>query len=416
MRLLLLFLLVFNLSYGGAKVQEWVLPNGLTLLLKETQGKGIVGGYVLIRSGVHGEKKRGLTNLMAVLLTKGSKNFSPYEVASSFEDYGGSISASSTDDFVEIGFATKVEGLKKALEVIKDLLENPLFDEEALQREKINAISTIRARKERAFELAMDNLRKLTYKGTPYEYPPIGIEEDIQSITREDLVVRWYEILKGKNTVVALVGDFKAEDVRPMLEETFSSIPSGEYVIQRWTMELGEDKVEHVKRPGEQATILCAFSAPEITSKDYFAFRVLNSVMGDGMTSKLFKELREEKGYAYATYSMYPSRLFSPRLFAYIGTSPIKGEDALRDMIKVIKESDINQEDVEIAKSKIVGSYLLDQDTRIRQAWYLAFFQTMGLGWKTFEEFPDRIQEVRLEDVRRVRNHIQKHHCVVVQP
>ncbi len=413
---LLFFLLMVSVSFGGQKVQEMVLPNGVKIVLKETTGKGIVSGYVFVRSGTHGEEKRGLTYLTALLLTKGTEKFSSYQIASTFEDYGGSVFSSSADDYVEMGFSTKVEGLEKALEVLRDILLNPSFNEENLQREKNNAIVSIRARRERAQELAMDSLRRITYAGTSYEYAPLGKEEDLQNITREDVLRRWREILKGKNVVVSLVGDIKAQDVKPLLERAFGDIPSGEYSMRAENTYIREDRLEVVKRAGSQATIMCAFNAPNFKSDDYFAFKVLNAVLGEGMTSKLFDELREKKGYAYATYSFYPTRLHSPRLFAYIGTSPDKRDDALKDLLEVVRHAPIGEEDVSIAKGKIVGGFLLDKQTRLRQAWQLGFFEVMGLGWRMDEEYPERIQKVSGEDILRVRGLIDKRHCIVVEP
>ncbi|MEJ7620599.1 MAG: pitrilysin family protein [Aquificaceae bacterium] len=417
MRFIILLLFLLSLSFGGARVQEYILENGVKLITKETTGKGIVSGVIFIRSGTHGEKRRGLTNLTALLLTKGTKTYSSYQIASTFEDYGGSIYASVSDDYVEIGFSTKVEGLKEGLRVIRSMLLEPLFSEEDLERERRNVLQAIRARREKGQELAVDALRRITYKGSNYEVFPLGLEEDVKAISREDVINRWQEILRSKNVVVSLVGDFKTEQVLPMLREVFSEIPEGEYPLNPVDVPMREDLLERVKRPGSQATVLCAFDAPEFNGREYFAFKVLDAVLGDGMTSKLFKELREKRGYAYAVYSTYPTRLSSPRLIAYIGTSPEKKEDALRDLVEVIKNSKITPEDVELAKNKIVGDFLLARQTRARQAWYLGFFEVMGFGWKMDSEYVDKIRSVSFEEVQALREkYLKIHHCVVVEP
>ncbi|RMH06052.1 MAG: insulinase family protein [Aquificota bacterium] len=415
--LIIFLLFALSFSFGGAKVKEYVLENGVKLIIKETKGKGIVAGTVFIRSGTHGEEKRGLTNLTALLLTKGTKRYSAYEIASAFEDYGGGIGSLASDDYVEISFSTKTEGLRRGLEVIKSMLIEPLFSEEDLQREKQNQIKAIQSKRERGYELAMEALRSITYKGTNYEVSPLGREEEVASISRQDVIKRWQEILKGKNVVVSLVGDFKEEEVLPYLKEVFSSIPAGEYEIKQKEVGVKENIVQRIKREGTQATVLCAFDGPPFKSEEYFAFKVFDAVLGDGMTSKLFRELREEKGYAYAVYSMYPTRLSNPRLIAYIGTSPEKKEDALRDMVSLVKNASITLEDVEVAKSKIIGSFLLAHQTRARQAWYLGFFEVMGFGWKMDEEYPERIKKVSYEDVLKVKErYVNFHHCVVVEP
>ncbi|WP_448588219.1 M16 family metallopeptidase [Thermocrinis sp.] len=414
--MILIIFLFFSLAYGGPNLREVVLENGVKLILKETKGKGIISGYIFVKGGTHGEEKRGTTNLVASLLTKGTKTYSSYEIASAFEDWGGFISSSSADDYVEISFSTRPEGLDRALKVISSVLLEPSFKEEDMEVEKARILSAIRSRRESGFELAMERLRLITYRGTAYEVSPLGKEEDIQRITREDLLRRWNELLKGKNVIVAVVGDLELSEMESKLSKTFSLIPAGEFRFKSDSVPVNGRFVERVKREGAQATILCAFQGMPL-SQDFFAFRVLNSVLGDGMTSLLFDELREKRGYAYATYSMYPTRLFSPRLFAYIGTSPEKKEDALRDLIWVIEKASITKEDVELAKKKIIGGYLLDRQTRLRQAFYLGFWEVMGFGYKMEEEYTRSIERVSLEDVLRVRRILENnHHCVVVEP
>ncbi len=415
---LLFLLMLFTLSFGGGKVHELVLDNGVKILMKETHGSGIVSGVIFIKSGVHGEKKRGLTYLTALLLTKGTKKYTSYDIASAFEDYGGSISASATDDYVEIDFATKVEGLKRGLEVLQSMLYEPAFNQEDLSREKMNVINAIRSKRERGMDFAMEHLRALTFKGTAYEVSPLGKEEDVNSISREDVIKRWGEILKGEDVVVSIVGDFKAQQVESMIKEAFSKVPSGAYKgFEQKDVYIEADEIQRVKRPGAQATVLCAFNAPSIKSQDAFTFKVLTSALGSGMTSKLFKELREKRGYAYATYAYYPTRYFSPRMFAYVGTSPEKGESALKDLIKVVQSSELTEEDVKLAKSKIIGDFLLDHQTRLKQAWYLGFYEIMGFGWKMDQMYPDKIAKVSFEDVVKLqKEYLKKYQCVLVEP
>ncbi len=417
-KLLLLTVLTLNLSFGGTKVLERTLPNGVKLLVKETEGKGIVSGVVFFRGGQHHERKRGETHLLFTLLLKGSENYpSSYEVSLPFERYGGYIYSSSGSDFSEVGFATKTEGLDEALKVLEDVINRPLLREEDLQREKENTIVAIRSKRERGMEFAMEELRKLTYRETPYETSPLGTEESVRSIKREDLLRRLEEIRKGGNVVVSVVGDMPAGEVLDKLTAVFSQLEEGRIELRKELKPIEKEETRRVKREGTQATVLCAFNAPPKDSEDYFTFKVLSSALGDGMTSILFRELREKRGYAYATYAFYPTWMSAPRLFSYIGTSPEKREGALRDMVSLVRNPELTEEGVEIAKKKIVGDFLLDHQTRLRQAWYLGFYEVMGFGWRMDEEFTRKIEGVRVEDVRRaVKKYIDKFHCVVVEP
>ncbi len=414
---LILYLLLIALSFGGPVVEK-KLSNGVKLIAKETEGKGIVSVVVFFRGGLNAEKIPGETHLLFTLLLKGSENYpSSYEISMPFEKYGGYIYSSSGNDFSEIGFSTKVEGLKEALSVIRDILSRPLLREEDINREKKNTVVAIRSKRERGMELAMEHLRKLTYRGTPYENSPLGTEESVAKISRDDLLQRLSHLVRGDNIVVAFAGDMRVQEVIALLEETFSDIPEGSIDVKPVNAPITDTKVVRVKREGTQATILCTFNAPFYRSEDYFTFKVLASALGDGMTSKLFQELREKRGYAYATYAFYPTRLSAPRLFAYIGTSPSKKEDALRDMVRIVKDPSLEEKDIEIAKNKIVGDFLLDHQTRLRQAWYLGFYEVMGLGWRMDEEFPRRVRNVSLEQVNdALERYIDEYHCVVVEP
>jgi len=417
MKTILIIFLLLGLVYGGQNLKEVVLENGVKLILKETKGRGIIAGSIFIKGGTHGEGKRGTTNLMAVLLTKGTKTYSSYEIASAFEDWGGFISSSAADDYVEISFATRPQGLDQALKVIESMLLEPSFKEEDLQVEKRRALSRIRSRREDGFELAMEKLRLITYRGTTYEVSPLGTEEDLQKIGREDLLKRWEELLKGKNVVVAVVGDVDLVEMERKFSEVFSRLPSGEFSFSTQELLVEDSLIQKVQRDGSQATVLCAFQGVPPKGKDFFAFRVLNSILGDGMTSKLFDELREKRGYAYATYSMSPIRLYSPRLFAYIGTSPEKKESAIKDLIWVVQDANITEEDIALAKRKIIGGYLLDRQTRGRQAFYLGFWEIVGFGYKMEQDYVKHIEEVSLQDVLKVRDALKKgYHCVVVEP
>ncbi len=415
---LLLWLVIFITSVGNATMVETKLSNGVKILVKETQGRGIVSGVLFFKGGKHGELKRGETHLLFTLLLKGSKTYpTSYHISLPFEELGGFIYSSSGDDFSEIGFSTKQEGIRSALEVIGDILTSPLFKEEDIEREKNNTVMAIRSKRERGMEFAMEHLRRLTFRGTPYETSPLGTEKDVMSLKREDIIRRFKEIVRSGNIVVSIVGDIKAEYLIPLLEETLGKIPEGELTLAEAENPVRESKVLRIKREGTQTTILCAFNAPPLKDRDYFTFKVLNSALGDGMTSKLFRELREKRGYAYAVYSFYPTRFTSPRMFAYVGTSPTKADGALEDLIALIREPQLSEEDINIAKKKIVGDFLLDHQTRLRQAWYLGFYEIMGFGWEMDLRYPDFISKVSLKEIERaIVKYLDKYHCVMVEP
>ncbi len=418
----LIFLFSLHSAVGGDTVIKNILPNGVTVLFKQTEGEGIIAGSIFIKGGSieDPEGKRGTTNLTMSLLLKGSEKYSAYEINKVFEDSGGYIYTSVGEEYSTIEFALRTQDLKKGLAVLKDILFNPLFPEDKLQMEKNNVIAQIKAKKEEGFSYAFDALRKEIYRGTPYQYSPLGVEKEIPSITAKDLKKRWKQLFTGSRFVVSFVGDIPYSKIEKNVAGIFGKIPSGTYQFPQYSLELKKRRCKTVQREGAQSTILIGYNAPTAGEKGYFAMKVLNGILGSGFTSRLFQELREKRGYAYAVGSFYPTRINMGRFIAYIGTAPENTEDALKGMESVIKsiEKGITDEELQTAKEKIIGHFLLEHQTRAKQAWYLGWFETIGLGYQMDSMYPEKISKVRKEDVYDVwKEYIPiGYRCVIVKP
>ncbi len=419
---LFIFLTLIFPAFGGDTVVKNILPNGVTILFKQTEGEGIIAGSIFIKGGSveDPEGKKGLTNLTLSLLLKGSKNYSAFEINKVFEDSGGYISTSVGEEYSTIEFALRTQDFEKGMKVLKDMIFNPLFPEDKLKMEKKNIIAQIRAKKEEGFSYAFDQLRKEIYKGTPYQYSPLGKEKDVGSITVKEIKKRWKEVLKGERFVVSFVGDLPYQKAEKFIKNVFSKIKNGSYSFPHFSYEITGKKCKVLKRDGAQTTILVAYDAPTAKEKGYFSMKVLNGIIGSGFTSRLFQELREKKGLAYAVGSFFPTRINMGRFIAYIGTAPNKTEESLEGMINVIKniEKGINDDEIKVAKEKIIGHFLLEHQKRAKQAWYLGWFETIGLGYQMDKEYPEKINKVSKKDIIDVwKRYIPKgYRCVIVKP
>jgi predicted Zn-dependent peptidase len=400
-----------------------ILSNGVTVLFKETKGEGIIAGTIFIKGGSFEdpEGKKGLTNLTFRMLIKGTKNYSSYEINKVFEDSGGYISTSVGEEFSTIDFAMRTDDLKKSLKILEDIIFNPIFPEDKLKIEKSNVIAQIKAKKEEGFSYGFDELRKQIYKGTPYQHSPLGEIKDIQRITKNDLERRWNELLNGSRWVVSFVGDISYSMVEPDIKSIFEKIDRKEnYQFPIYSYYITGERCKILKREGAQTTILVAYNAPQATDRYYFSMKVLNGIAGSGFTSRLFQELREKKGLAYAVGSFFPTRINMGRLIAYIGTAPEKTEESLkgiRDVLNSLGES-ISDKELKTAKEKIIGNFLLEHQTRAKQSWYLGWFETIGLGYEMDQRYPDYINKVTKTDILETwKRYIPEGNiCVIVRP
>ncbi|HIE58925.1 MAG TPA: insulinase family protein [Persephonella sp.] len=424
LKYLIVFLsLTFNLAIaGGNEVIKHILPNKATILYKETSGKGIISGVIFIKGGsVEDPKgKKGLNHLLFKMLLKRTENLTGLEINKVFEDSGGHISTSSGEEFSTIEFAIKLEDFQNGMNVLKEVLYKPVFEKEKLKQEINNTIAQINAKKEEGFSYALDELRKEIYKNTPYETSPLGIPEDLKNITVKDLKERHKQILQGGRFIISIVGDLPYKEVEPILNDVFGKLENKNYQYKKVNIKISKANKKEINREGAQSTIVVAYNAPKAREEGYFAFKVLNSILGNGFTSRLFQELREKRGLAYAVGSFYPSKINVGNMFAYIGTAPEKTEKSLNGIIDVVNsiKNGITQEELEIAKEKLIGHFLLDSQTREKQAFYLGFFETIGLGYETFNKYVEKIQSVKEKQVLNVYNKYipEGYFAVIVKP
>jgi len=298
------FLILINSSYGGNKVIKNILPNNVTSFHRL------------------------------------------------FEDSGGYISTSVGDEFSVIEFAVRVGDFEEAMKRIKDMLYNPVFPEDKLEQEKINTIAQIKAKKEEGFSYAMDELRKEIYRGTPYQYSSLGEIEDIEKITVKDIKNHWKKLLEGGRFVVSIVGDTDYRSIERYIKDVFGKLPRSKYIFPKVFVSIKGKDCKELKREGTQITIVVAYNAPKVKDKYYFPFKVLNGVLGNGFTSRLFQELREKRGLAYAVGSFYPTRINVGNLFVYMGTAPNNTEKALEGIFEVVNsiKEGVFKEEIETAK------------------------------------------------------------------
>lgn len=376
----------------------------------------IVAINIFLKDGAVNETIKGLTNVTTSLMGKKTTSKTSQEINEIFENVGGFLRFKTYGDFITISIATKKANIKESMDTLKDVLTNSVFEEETLEIEKQNVLSTLKSRKERPFDFAFDNLRKILYKNTPYEISSLGTEESVKSISIKDVQERYFDILK-KDYIASVVADNledkDIENIKSLLD-IFSK--SQETPPTNLCPKVDKDEVINIKRGGAQASIMCGYDAPlPKDKKEYFAFKVLNAMLGNGMSSILFKILREEKGYAYAVNSSISTNLYCSKMIAYIGTSIEKSDNALKDLNDIIKNLNIKEEDIDLAKQKLIGNFSLEHQTRFSKSYAIGYFELIGLGKDTIFEYENLIKSVTKKDIEDVyKTYINHHKCVVV--
>lgn len=410
---------------GPAPVYREVLPNGLTLLVRPSPANDVVAVEVYLRGGVRYEApdRLGVSGLVQRTLLKGTRTRSAAEIARESESAGAFLEALTGVEYLRVSLRTTVAGLDRGLAVLFDVLRNPTFPEEELERERQVALREIAARDDRPIDMAIWELLSLAYgDGHPYAHFPLGTAETLRRVTRDD-VVRWHrQVYVPNNVVMAVVGRVDPRElsrrVRQALGDWEAAPLPGEWQTPPAMPGWERDLRRHVSRPAEAAWIVVGFPVPGFGSRSTAAVDVLANILGGGMSSRLFREVRQARGLAYAVGSSYRSFQGPSLLLGYLGTPPARAEEALQAMIeefrRVAREG-VSEEELRLAKTRLRGGYLIDHETNKEQASYLAWYELLGGGYQRDTTYPDEIDAVTAEQLREIaRQAVARYAAVTV--
>lgn len=385
-------------------VQKLRLRDGSTLLVKERRGLPLLSLGVFLKGGFQEESKsqEGITTLMAKCLLKGTRSKDHEKFSAEIEALAAHLDSSMEKDYWGLTMDVLKVNFGKALDLMLDSLYRPGFRDKEIVKEKKLQLAAIERIKDDPSELAMLHSDLLTFKGTPYAHAPMGSLKSLAPITPA-AVRRWYRraLSPSKATWVA-VGDFETLALRDLLNSRIPSLPRKTPSFPK-ALEVPVDPgTVRLENEGRQANLVLGLRAPRFASPDYFAFRVLHTVLS-GMGGRLFEDLREKRSLAYSVYGSHDAGQLIGAYQIYIGCAPAKVEEARKGLLRVLDEvveKGISAQEVERAKTYMIGLYQVGSQSNRAQVHSYARYELGGAQASWVEKFPDRVKAVRLKDVQ----------------
>lgn len=388
---------------------RWTLPNGLTVLYQHSPGIPLAAASVLTRSGSLYEKpfQAGLANLAWELLLSGTRRRSAREIAEVTESMGSSLGVQASEDYSEIGFVAPVDQLELVLDVVMDILMNPTFPLTEIKKERASVLAGLKSRQDTIFNRAYDCFNATFFGSHPYGRPVEGTERAVRRFTRSHLQTWHREHCRPDRTIFSLVSSWPLSKAKPILEKygrrwTKASvsfpISPGPRVIPP-----SHSKRIRLQARFEQAYLMTGVLAPPALDASYLALKVLNTVLGGGMSSRLFIKLREETGLAYEVSSFFPTHLLPSQWVIYLGLPSDKldvAREKLEDILRTLQDRGPSSEEVQQAIRMIQGAYLMELQGRRRQAWYAAWWEFLGKGNGFETDFLKALENVTPDQVR----------------
>ncbi|MBW4521239.1 MAG: insulinase family protein [Scytolyngbya sp. HA4215-MV1] len=388
----------------------------MVVLMVENPAADIIAARVFIRAGSHTEPRQqaGLSQLVSAVLTKGTERLSSLEIAERVESVGASLGADAASDYFLLSLKTVSADFAEMLELVGELLRSPTFPKEEVDLERHLTLQAIRSQQEQPFTVAFDQLRHAMYQSHPYALPGLGTEETVTQLTREDLQAYHQAYFRPDNIVISLVGRIVPQSALDLIEQVFGdwqalSISPPSLLLPPVVSNPCQSVTE---QDTQQSIIMLGYLTPSVLDRasvddvsDYTTLKLLNTYLGNGLSSRLFVELREKRGLAYEVSAFFPTRLYESQFVVYMGTAPDNTAIALEGLtseVERLRHIRIDEEDLQSTKNKLLGQYALGKQTNAQIAQILGWYETLGLGVEFDTRFQQEVTEVSCKNAQAV--------------
>jgi zinc protease len=394
-------------SLSHSPIHRTVLNNGIVVLAAENPAADIIAARIFIRAGSCYEQREqaGLAHLLSAVMTKGCDGLSSLEIAEQVESVGASLSADTSTDYFLLSLKTVTSDFSEMLALTGRILRSPTFPEEQVELERRLALQDIRSQKEQPFTLAFEQMRQAMYQNHPYAMSLLGDETTMSSIKRSDLVHYHQTYFRPDNVVVSIAGRITLTEAVALVEQVFGDwqVPTQPLPI----LNLPEIPVnpQHRLKPlqTQQSIVMLGYLGAEVSSPDYAPLKLLSTYLGNGLSSRLFVELREKRGLAYEVSAFYPTRLYPGSFVVYMGTAPENTSIALQGLwteVNLLCSTEVSENAFQAAKNKILGQYALGKQTNGQIAQIYGWYEILGLGIDFDSKFQEIIAAVSVDDAK----------------
>lgn len=383
-------------------IQRKVLRNGMTVVFKQRKNK-VVSVAFAVKFGAINEnsKNKGIAHFIEHMLFKGTPTRNAKKISEEIEKNGGELNGFTSEQVTAYWCKMPSNHVNVALEVLSDMVKNPLFDQKELDKERQVIFEEMKMYKDNPRMHVFEMIKSLLYKGD-FSLPIIGTKESMNSNTRDKLLKLFSEVYVPENMILCVVGDASFEKVCNFAEKNFKN--SGKK-INYPRVETKNGQLIEKRKSIDQANLIFAYHVPTPDKEKHFTAQVLNAVMASGMSSRLFSEIREKRNLAYSVKGDTASEKDYAYNQIYIGTKP-ENVDKVKELIleefkKVHKE--LGEKELKQVKEQIIGNYLISQEESQAVMVNLLTSEIAGDARES-EMFIKKISKVRLKDVKDMAN------------
>jgi len=387
---------------GGAKLVTAAMPERLSASLVFMFGGG---------SRIEDERHAGVSHFIEHLFFKGTERRpTSKEIADAIEGVGGFINASTDKELTAYWTRVPAEHLELGLDVLIDIVSNSRLAPADVERERTVILEELRMYQDQPQELVQNLFEEVMWPGHPLGRDIAGTEESVARLTRDDILEYANAHYRLPNLVMGAAGAMRESEMLELVRKNLSlpSEPNGQAVPSAPLPLIGP-RVLLRRRRTEQAHICLGVRAYNFLHPDRFALDLLNTVLGEGMSSRLFLNIRERLGLAYDVHSFTQKHRDTGLLGVYLGVDPKNAAGAVRAVVAEMNNlCDVELPDEELVRAKefTKGRLRLELESTNGVSFWLAYQELLMGSIKTIEEEVALVEAVTAADIRRVANEV----------
>lgn len=387
--------------------QMTTLKNGLRIITSsrpqtETVSLGI---WVKTGSAFETDEMNGISHFLEHMVFKGTKNRDTFQISEEFENVGGQSNAYTAREFTAFYAKMLKDDAELAIDVLADLIVNPTFPEDELSKEREVVVQEIKQTLDAPDDVIFDLLQDQAFPEQPLGRTILGPVEYVRSFDKTKLQSYLKTNYAGENMVVCAVGNINHDDFVKMVEKRMSRIGAKSNFIIQPQKYKGGFCAE--KRDIKQTHMVIGFEGIKYECETYYPCMVFSTIFGGGMSSRLFREIREKRGMAYTVYSFANTHTGTGLFGIYAGTTPAEMNElttVIGEEIRKVRLDKVSEEELKRAKTQLKASMLMALESSSSSAEVLARQLLIFNRVIPVEEMVERIEKVSLQDVQDIAN------------
>lgn len=380
------------------------LDNGLRIVTEYIPYVKSVSIGIWVEAGSRKEtlENNGVSHFVEHMLFKGTENRTAKEIAESIDNIGGQINAFTSKECTCYYAKVLDSHIDIAIDVLSDMLFNSLFDKDEISKEKSVVYEEIKMYEDSPEDLVHDLLSQTIFNQNSLSLPILGTRESLEKLTRESLINYFESFYVPSNTVISIAGNFNFNDTIKLIEKYFSKWENKKNIVNIYEKPIIYHSISKKKKDIEQLHFCLGTEGISQGRDELYALLILNNIFGGSMSSRLFQDIREDKGLVYSIYS-YPSSYKDSGIFTiYAALNPdyfIEVIDIIMENIRIIKNDYLTEEEIYRSKEQLKGNYILGLESTSSRMTSIGKSELLLGKVISPQEIATRIDKIELKDI-----------------